>query len=58
MDPARVNSALPDHAEMLSFSDRAPTCPLASYFNGTPEPDGVTVTLPVSLSHFIDSDDN
>jgi hypothetical protein len=44
---------LPNRAEMLSISDRAPTFPQANYFNGIPGPDGVNVTSPVIFEHFV-----
>ena len=43
---------MPNRAEMLSLSDRAPTFPQADYFNGIPGPDGVTVTGPVIFNNF------
>ena len=43
---------VPNRSEMLSLSDRAPTFPQASYFNGTPGPDGATVTMPVVFNNF------
>ncbi len=43
---------MPNRSEMLSLSDRAPTFPQASYFNGTPGPDGATVTMPVVFNNF------
>ncbi|GFO54396.1 hypothetical protein GMSM_14030 [Geomonas sp. Red276] len=36
---------MPNRNEMLSLADRAPTFPIANYFNGIPGPDGVTVTF-------------
>jgi len=43
---------MPNRAEMLSLSDRAPTFPQADNFNGIPGPDGVTVTNPVIFNSF------
>lgn len=43
---------MPNRAEMLSLSDRAPTFPQADYFNGIPGSDGVTVKNPVMFSNF------
>jgi hypothetical protein len=44
---------VPNRAEMLSISDRAPTFPQANYFTGIPGPDGRTVTNPAVFSSFI-----
>jgi len=46
---------LPNRAEMLSLSDRAPTFPQASYFNGQYQGNG-TVNGPVIFGNFIVSD--
>ena len=43
---------MPNRSEMLSLSDRAPTFPQASYFNGIPGPYGVTVVNPVFFNNF------
>jgi hypothetical protein len=43
---------MPNRAEMLSLSDRAPTFPQADYFDGIPGPDGVSVTGPVIFNNF------
>jgi hypothetical protein len=43
---------LPNRVEMLSISDRAPTFAQASYFNGIPGRDGVSVTSPVIFNGF------
>jgi hypothetical protein len=43
---------MPNRAEMLSLSDRAPTFPQADYFNGIPGSDGVTVRNPVIFNNF------
>lgn len=47
---------MPNRSEMLSLSDRAPTFPIANYYNGIPGPDGVTVTTPVIFNKFVVSD--
>jgi hypothetical protein len=44
---------LPNRAEMLSISDRAPGFPQANYFNGIPGPDGVSVTSPKIFANFV-----
>lgn len=44
---------MPNRSEMLSLADRAPTFPLANYFDGIPGPDGITVTNPVIFNNFI-----
>ncbi len=44
---------LPNRAEMLSISDRAPTFAQASYFSGIPGRDGVTVSSPVIFTGFM-----
>lgn len=44
---------MPNRSEMLSLSDRAPTFPIANYYNGIPGPDGVTVTTPVVFNKFV-----
>jgi hypothetical protein len=43
---------LPNRAEMLSLSDRAPTFPQSNYFDGIPGGDGTTVTNPVIFNSF------
>lgn len=43
---------LPNRAEMLSLSDRAPTFPQSNYFDGIPGGDGGTVTNPVIFNSF------
>lgn len=43
---------MPNRAEMLSLSDRAPTFPQADYFNGIPGADGTRVTGPVIFNRF------
>lgn len=47
---------MPNRSEMLSLGDRAPTFALASYFNGIPGPDGITVINPVIFNNFEISD--
>ena len=47
---------MPNRAEMLSLSDRAPTFPQANYFNGIPGSDGINVINPVIFNNFIVSD--
>ncbi len=44
---------MPNRSEMLSLSDRSPTFPQASYFNGIPGPDGITVINPAIFNNFI-----
>jgi hypothetical protein len=46
---------MPNRTEMLSLSDRAPTFPQASYFNGQAQAN-LTVTGPVIFHNFIVSD--
>jgi Protein of unknown function (DUF1566) len=43
---------MPNRAEMLSLSDRAPTFPQANYFNGIPGADGTAVVNPVIFNTF------
>ncbi len=43
---------MPNRFEMLSLAERAPTFPIASYYNGTYGPDGVTVSGPVVFNAF------
>jgi hypothetical protein len=43
---------MPNRAEMLSLSDRAPTFPQSNYFDGIPGGDGTTVTNPVIFNSF------
>ena len=44
---------MPNRFEMLSLAERAPTFPIAAYYNGTYEPDGTTVAGPVIFESFM-----
>jgi hypothetical protein len=44
---------MPNRAEMLSLSDRAPSFPQADYFNGQAQGSGGPVTGPVVFNHFV-----
>jgi hypothetical protein len=44
---------MPNRGEMLTLADRAPSFPLANYYNGIPGADGVTVINPVIFNNFM-----